>query len=206
MNRRRVFLQVLSSGVVGLSLCDVEWIPTPITSTQPLSTGLLTGLDQITAAIAREVGRVLDLRGEFVPGDYALGMAGMTDQFAVNVVIAADEWTRSVQQDRIIVPAAYALAERVRDRGLNRFGALPLPPFGSVADALVATDEQTGVTVRGLRAFNIGSTYMRPIYKEEHDAPPYDDDDDNREVIWEELVETSPHWVTRFDILAGRPA
>ena len=197
--KRRTFLSVLASGVVGVSLCDVEWIPTPIQSTQPVPTGLLTGLDQITAAVAREVGRVLDWRGEFVQGDYSLGMAGMTDQFCVDVGLDEREWAAGVRHDRIIVPAAHAIAQRVRDHGLHRFGALPIP--GGACEGLVATDEQTGVTVRGLRAFSVGRTYVRPIYREAHEDGPYDDDD--LEVIGEELVDEPPGWITRFDILGG---
>ena len=199
MNRRR-FLSVLSSGAVGLSLVDAEWIPTPFTSTQQLPTGLLTGLDQITAALAREMGRVLNLRGQFVPGDYKLGMAGMTDQFVVDVGIDEQEWAAGVRHDAHIVPAAHALAEQVRDHGIHRFGALPVPYNGGT-DGVVATDQQTGVTVRGLRAFMIGQSYMRPIYNTDSSAAPYDDDD--REVIGEELVEVPPRWMTRFDIIGG---
>ena len=186
------------SGVVGLSFVDIEWIPTAITSTQPLPSGLLTGLDQITAAIAREVGRLADIRGAFVPGDYRLGMAGMTDQFSVDVGVDDQGWIAGVSHDAAIVPVAIAFAQHIRDRGLHRFGALPLPLGGE--DALVASDELSGVTMRGIRAFLPGHTYMRPIYKE----APDDTDDDDLEIIGEEPVEVPPRWMPRFDIIGGQ--
>ena len=173
MNRRS-FLTILSSGVVGLSLVDVEWIPTAIQSTTPLPSGLLTGLNQITAAVAREVGHILDLRGRFVPGDYSFGMASMTDQCSVDIGLDEYAWASGVRHDATIVPAAHVLAKRVRDGGLCRFGALPIPV--AIEDGVVATDELSGVTVRGLRAFTLGSTC------------------------------SPPHWVTRFDIIGGRAA
>lgn len=198
---RRRFLQVLASGAVGVSLVDVEWMPTAIQSTQPLtSTGLLTGLEQITAALARAVGQEPGVRGTFIPGDYRLGDAGMTDHINIDIGLDEKTWASGVDQERHILPAAAALAHMLRDRDVRQFGALPLPPEGTVDEALVATDQASGVTVRGIRAWNIGGGYHRPIYAE-HDE---DVDDDDLVQIGERWVDIEPHWMTRFDILGGR--
>ena len=137
-----------------MSFCDVEWLPTPIQSAQPLPTGLLTGLNQITAAIAREVGRVSHIQGAFVPGDYRMGMAGMTHQFCIDMEIDEQRWRDGVPHEEYIVPVGERFAQDIRDREICRFGALPLPRPGVVEEAVVATDTQTGMTVRGIRAFN----------------------------------------------------
>lgn len=195
---RRRFLQVLASGVVGLSLVDIEWIPTAIQRTQPLSPGHLTGLEQITAALARAVGQELGVRGIFVPGDYRLGDEGMTEHVSVDIGLDDQAWARGVEPERTLLPAAAALANLLRDRDVQRFGALPLP--GIVTEALVASDQASGVTVRGIREWTIGTGYTVPVYAD-HDE---DVDEDDLVQIGECWVDVEPRWMTRFDILGGR--
>jgi hypothetical protein len=150
---RRSFLTRLASGVVGLSLVDVEWMPGAIERTIA-ATGELTDIDQIAAEILRRmVARAPDLRGRFVPGDYRLGMPGMTDQFSVECLPYKD----GMLPERDLEPAAAVLVNYLNDKQLTSFGALPIPR-GDYEGA-VATDAGTGLTVRAIRIYDIGIEY-----------------------------------------------
>ena len=84
---RRNFLTVLSSGLVGVSLVDTQWIPTPIETTLAIPDGPLTDIRIIAAEMVRLMAAQMpSLRAEFIPGNYELGSNnGLTTQFGVDI-------------------------------------------------------------------------------------------------------------------------
>lgn len=175
--KRRSFLTLLSSGVVALCLPDVEWVPTtPSGVLAPAASETLTDIGQITVAVLREMTtRLPDLRGTFLPGSYLIGHEGMTHQW--NVGLAPEGDNAGLTLKRSIVPAAAALAARVHEKELRRFGALPIPSVLYAEDAAVATDERSGLSVRGLRQYQLGDRYGM-----------------------------DEGWLYRFDVLGGKAA
>lgn len=156
MNRRN-FLTRLASGAIGLSLVDVEWIPTPpalnLSAAAPL-----TDISTITAEYLRRLVGQLDrpwreFRGVFVPGTYALGDHDLTEQLGIDMMLSVQEMTNGINTEMVLVPAAHRMAHEIDRKGLRAFGALPATFPG--VDAAVATDEKTGVTVRCVQFYDI---------------------------------------------------
>lgn len=182
---RRAFLTRLSSGIIGLSLVDVQWVPTAIRSAID-PTAPLTDINAITAAFLRELVEPIDgnplsaLRGRFVPGDYMLGGAnGFDQQWNIGVDTGEDG---AVDLERYLSPAALQMRHTLVQRRLTRFGALPLP---TGIEGAVATDHVSGVTVRGVRAYDV----IGAGFEDEETG---------------EWVETrSPGWMLRFDVLGS---
>lgn len=169
MNRRG-FLTRLASGVVGLSLVDVEWVPTPITGhIDPLAP--LTDINAMTADfVKRLAARLPDLRASFTPGAYTVGDHGLNQQLGIDFAVTKREMDRGLNPDQYLVPAATAMARRLGR--MTAFGALPVDLGALEYEAALATDEVTGVAVRGVRFF----------------------DDDRPHFM-------TPHWKVRFDVL-----
>lgn len=180
---RRTFLTRLASGIVGVSLVDVQWVPTAVSS-QIHPAALLTDINAITAAFLREVvtaDPVSQLRGQFVPGDYTLGPGGFDQQW--NIACDVGD-SGAVDLERYIRPAALQMRHRLIAHHLTRFGALPIPRGGGV-EGVVATDHVSGVTVRGIRTYD-------PL------GAGYEDE------VTGEWVETRPPgWLLRFDVLGS---
>lgn len=151
MNRRS-FITRLASGVVGLSLVDTEWIPRPVYS-HLSSTAPLTDIEAITSEFLKRLVHCLpDLRSTFVPADYVRGMSG-SSQLRIDMMLSPLEMERGINADAYLEPAAYHMAHAINDKRLRTFGALVVDIPG--VDAAVATDETTGATVRGIRAYNL---------------------------------------------------
>lgn len=172
MNRRS-FVTLLGSGIAALCLPEVEWVPTAPTSTLAgPRTKTLTDIAEITTELLHQMAlRLPNLRGRFVPGVYQIGHESMTSQW--NAVTMLDEGT-GVDVTENLVPAAKGLARAIGDQRLDVFGALQVNIPG--VDAVVATDERSGLAVRGIRMYDICP----------HD-PPF-----------------APGWRYRFDVLGGR--
>ena len=163
MNRRS-FLTRLASGVVGLSLVDVEWIPTPIIR-EIAHAAPLTDLNTITAEYLRRLVQQLSgFRASFVPGDYA----GMDTHLGIDFMVSKQQMERGLNPYEFIDPAAGRMADEIQRRKFVAFGALPTNLHA--VDAAVATDELTGVTVRGLHLFDL------------------------------DIERGCPHWEMRFDV------
>lgn len=193
MTTRRVFLQLLTSGVVGLSLVETEWIPTPITSTMVPASGPLVDIEAITAeCLRRTAAQLVDLRGSFVAGDYRLGDGGFTDQLNVGGPLSDKDRTLGIDPVGCLEPIAHGLANEVRYRELQRFGALPLLRDGS--PGAVASCQRTGLTIRGIQYYDIGGTTMYEICNDEG------------EQIGEQAIMRPPEWLMRFDIIGGKAA
>lgn len=181
---RRAFLTRLSSGIIGLSLVDVQWVPTAIRASID-SAAPLTDINAITAAFLRELvtpgpWESLPIRGQFVPGDYTLGLGGFDKQW--NIAVDTDDHG-AVDLECYIRPAALQMRHHLIEDRLTRFGALPIPR-GDIEGA-VGTDQLSGVTVRGLRVYDIlGSGYEDEVTGE-----------------WIEI--SPPGWRLRFDILGS---
>src|SRR3990167_4199950 len=144
---RRTFLTRLASGVIGVSLVDVQWVPTAIRS-HINPTDPLTDIHAITAVFLREMmtptqrnDQVAQLRGQFVPGDYTLGVGGFDKQWNIGVNPGDDG---PVNVERYITPAALQMRHKILTTRLTRFGALPLPRD---IEGAVTTDQVSGVTV-----------------------------------------------------------
>jgi hypothetical protein len=141
---RRSFLTRLVGGAVGLSLVNVEWVPTPIVRHV---TGDLSTIEGATSEFLRRmVEAAPDTRAVFVPGVRGIGAEGMTNQW--NVVF---DDLLNVRQH--IQPHVASLMKRVA--GYRAFGALPVDIHG--VDATVAMDERTGLAVRGVRQYDVYS-------------------------------------------------
>lgn len=178
MNRRS-FVTLLSSGLAALCLPQIEWVPSGPTSelVVPSADAVLTDIDQITAEMLRQMTqRLPDLRGTFVPGAYRLGEHGLTDHWNVqlqpSVMRSNDLQGLTVRES--IAPAAAVMVEKVRGAGLRRFGAFPCAMRD--IQAAVATDERSGLSVRGLRQYFLGDE-LQP-----------------------------EGWMYRFDVVGGRAA
>lgn len=145
---RRSFLTLLTSGAIGLSLPPVEWAA----GVQIAEIGYdLTTMEGGTAAILREmVARRPKDPGEFVSGAYLLGHEGLTRHWSIGLEVHDDQ---PLDVERYIRPAAHRMVHALK--GYRRFGALAVPD--GMADGAVATDPLTGLTVRGVKAFNIGA-------------------------------------------------
>lgn len=171
--KRRTFLTRMASGIIGVSLVNVEWVPTAITSQLPSAGAAFTDPHQITAEFLAEMvrGPLRGWQGQFVPGNYMIGEGLMNSQ--CNISYKADEvLSRGELKERYITPAANALAKNVIRKEMRAFGALPMPTH-EYCEWAVAMDEATGVAVRGLQVW----IPYDPI----HDTPPY--------------------WAHRFDVL-----
>lgn len=173
MNRRS-FLTRLASGIVGVALVDVEWIPTPSTLTIPESAAL-TDMDTITAEYLRRLVNQLNqpwrpFTGRFIPGAYRLGEHGLIEQLGIDMQVSKLEIERGLNPDAYLEPAAYQMAQAINKKHLKAFGALPVNLHMPDLEAAVATDEATGVAVRGLRFFDIDFEYGHPHWKMRFDV------------------------------------
>lgn len=151
MNRRS-FITRLASGLVGVSLIDVEWVPTAIAA--PLQADLST-LDGVTAEVLRLMTQRIDgFRAAFIPGQHTLGERGMTHQWHVQMTPRSSVY--EVDSRRDLEPAAAYLAQEARD--WHQFGALPIALFG--AEGALAVDGVTGIAVRGIRQYDVQTDMM----------------------------------------------
>lgn len=150
---RRALLTRLSSGVVGLSLVDIQWVPGAITSEIPL-VAALTNIEAITAECLRcVVNELPQWRGAFVPGDYTLGFNGMNAQYGIDLEVSDVQFKYGINPVEFLVPAASRLATEIERHKITSFGALGVDIPNS--HAAVATDEGTGITVRGVQYYDI---------------------------------------------------
>lgn len=150
---RRAFMTVLGSGLVALSLPPLEWVPG--VQAAALSALDLSTIDGVTAAMVREMAALMpDLRGTFIAGAHHIGAHGLNHQW--NLAVSGEE-DGSLALDTRIKPGAEALMANLRDK--RTFGALPTLGLGD-CDAAVATDERTGLCVRGIRRFALGDDFL----------------------------------------------
>lgn len=167
MLERRTFLTRLASGLVGVSMVDVEWAR--IQPMRILGAGRLTAQDiaeartplSIAQDIAEAAIRAWSARWdrpqvERIFSGTLLGEAGLTSMQCVNLG-RGSYGPEGIRHD---VDGAVALLDTVvRHHGATRMGALPTPRWADTLGwaapvnsdgqcAVVATDDRTGLTLR----------------------------------------------------------
>jgi hypothetical protein len=160
----------------------VQWTAglTPTATLTP--TAAPASIEDVVVALLAEMRPLLpDLRGSFIPGEYRLGrLNGLTDQFCINMAGGSGPTPDACDRERFLVPAAKVLAAEVRHRQARHFGALPIPP--QITHGAVATDERSGLTIRGIAQYDVNV----------------------QEPGW--MFARPGGWTYRFDVLSGRAA
>jgi hypothetical protein len=157
---RRLFLQRFASGLIGASLVDVQWVPTAQTIALPtINPAKLTTIDEITAEMVRLMAAEWHKPRATALHDraYRLGERGLTTQFGIDMRFGPDE---AVHAEAHLLQVAARLTTYAKDLNVTAFAALPVPH--DLKEVAVASDERTGLVVRGIRWFDI---YEEPQYR-----------------------------------------
>lgn len=207
---RRAFLQIAGAAVAGLAIdperllwtpgqtvsvtvveefgVSFEWVTREVLRLMEKNLKLADTFDrsydrQFIASYDRRGARLGETVALRIPQIFAPAQpVTLTEQF--HVALDVDPGQRAFNTERDLAPIAAALADRIREKGLNVFSNLPVPP--GVEQAAVASSLASGLSVRGIK-----HTPMFSIdgYDEATGEPTYCFD---------------PTPMLRFDILGGR--
>jgi hypothetical protein len=151
MQTRRGFLGTLLASIAATTIdpSKLLWTPPADLVLPPLHPHALVTLQHITTEMLRQIEEICGVNYEQVHADKVRN-AGLTDQFSIGLCCPTEVGIIGLEE-RIVTPAARALANELRHRKVRRCGELPLPgPETGVLESQRVTSTRSGLSLRGL--------------------------------------------------------